>query len=122
LALAASGTVTIEGAMLGTPMVTFYRVNALSWYLQRWRVRTPFLTMVNLVAGRQVVPELIQDQMTADRIAAEALNLLENADAMQTMRAGLADVSKMLGSERDPMEIAADCVEEVMSGDRVHAE
>jgi hypothetical protein len=60
--------------------------------------------------------------MTADRIAAEALNLLENADAMQTMRAGLADVSKMLGSERDPMEIAADCVEEVMSGDRVHAE
>ena len=56
--------------MLGTPMVTFYRVNALSWYLQRWRVRTPFLTMVNLVAGRQVVPELIQDQMTrrADRL------------------------------------------------------
>ena len=55
LALAASGTVTIEAAMLGTPMVTFYRVNALSWYLQRWRVRTPFLTMVNLVAGRRVV-------------------------------------------------------------------
>ena len=79
LALAASGTVTIEAAMLGTPMVTFYRVNALSWYLQRWRVRTPFLTMVNLVAGRQVVPELIQDQMTAERIAAEACRLLEDA-------------------------------------------
>jgi lipid-A-disaccharide synthase len=121
LALAASGTVTIEGAMLGTPMVTFYRVNALSWYLQRWRVRTPFLTMVNLVAGRQVVPELIQDQMTADRIAAEALKLLEDADAMQSMRAGLAEVAGKLGSERDPMEIAADWVEKVVSGDRVHA-
>jgi lipid-A-disaccharide synthase len=121
LALAASGTVTIEGAMLGTPMVTFYRVNALSWYLQRWRVRTPFLTMVNLVAGRQVVPELIQDQMTADRIAAEALKLLEDANAMQSMRAGLAEVAEKLGSERDPMEIAADWVEKVVSGDRVHA-
>jgi len=121
LALAASGTVTIEGSMLGTPMVTFYRVNALSWYLQRWRVRTPFLTMVNLVAGRQVVPELIQDQMTADRIAAEALKLLEDANAMQSMRAGLAEVAEKLGSERDPMEIAADWVEKVVSGDRVHA-
>ena len=122
LALAASGTVTVEGAMLGTPMVTFYRVNALSWYLQRWRVRTPFLTMVNLVAGRQVVPELIQDQMTPERIAAEASTLLDNVDAMQTMRAGLAEVATMLGSERDPMEIAADWVEKVVSGDRVHAE
>jgi len=130
LALAASGTVTIEAAMLGTPMVTFYRVNALSWYLQRWRVRTPFLTMVNLVAGRQVVPELIQDDMTADRIASEASKLLDNVDTMQTMRAGLAEVATKLGSDRDPMEIAADWVESVNSahcstegegGETVHA-
>jgi lipid-A-disaccharide synthase len=116
LALAASGTVTIEAAMLGTPMVTFYRVNALSWYLQRWRVRTPFLTMVNLVAGRQVVPELIQDQMTAERIAAAALRLLEDVEVRKTMSAGLAEVARKLGSERDPMEIAADWV-----GESVHA-
>jgi lipid-A-disaccharide synthase len=126
LALAASGTVTIEAAMLGTPMVTFYRVNALSWYLQRWRVRTPFLTMVNLVADRKVVPELIQEDMTAERISAEALTLLENAGARQSMRAGLAAVAKQLGSERDPMETAADWVEKAwmnkaMSGERVHA-
>jgi len=122
LALAASGTVTIEGAMLGAPMVTFYRVNALSWYLQRWRVQTPFLTMVNLVAGRLVVPELIQDQMTADRIASEALRLLEEPEVMQTMRTGLAEVATMLRSDRDPMETAADWVEKVVSGDRVHAQ
>ncbi|MBZ5631600.1 MAG: lipid-A-disaccharide synthase [Acidobacteriia bacterium] len=126
LALAASGTVTIEAAMLGTPMVTFYRVNALSWYLQRWRVRTPFLTMVNLVAGRQVVPELIQDQMTAERIATEALRLLEDVEARETMCAGLVEVAKKLGSERDPMEIAADWVESANSvrsegGETVHA-
>jgi len=126
LALAASGTVTIEAAMLGTPMVTFYRVNALSWYLQRWRVRTPFLTMVNLVAGRSVVPELIQDDMTADRIASEAFRLLEDTGARNSMCAGLAGVAKQLASDRDPMETAADWVEKVVSkvrsGDRVHAE
>ncbi len=122
LALAASGTVTIEGAMLGTPMVTFYRVNALSWYLQRWRVRTPFLTMVNLVAGRQVVPELIQDQMTSERIAVEACRLLDDAGARNSVCAGLAGVAKDLASDRDPMETAADWVEKVVSGDRVHAE
>jgi len=126
LALAASGTVTVEAAMLGAPMVTFYRVNQLSWYLQRWRVRSPFLTMVNLVAGRHVVPELIQDQMTAERIAAEAFHLLEDTGANQAMRAGLAEVAKKLGSDRDPMEIAADWVERAESvqtegGETVHA-
>ncbi len=121
LALAASGTVTIEAAMLGAPMVTFYRVNALSWYLQRWRVRTPFLTMVNLVAGRKVVPELIQDQMTAEGIAGEAVRLLEDSEARQAMRSGLAEVANKLGSERDPMETAADWVERAISGERVHA-
>ena len=122
LALAASGTVTIEGAILGTPMVTFYRVNALSWYLQRWRVRTPFLTMVNLVAGRRVVPELIQEEMTAERIAAEASRLLDDAEARNSMCADLAGVAKELASDRDPMETAANWVEKVVSGDRVHAE
>src|SRR5262249_35699506 len=48
LALAASGTVTVEAALLATPMVTFYKVNALTWYLGRWLVHAPYLTMVNL--------------------------------------------------------------------------
>ncbi len=65
-ALAASGTVTIEAAMLGTPMVTFYRVNALSWRLGRWMVKAPFLSMVNLVAGRRIAAELIQSEMTGE--------------------------------------------------------
>lgn len=113
LALAASGTVTVEAALLGVPMVTFYRVNALSWILGRWLVRAPFLSMVNLVAGRRVVPELIQHEMTADRIAAEASRLLEDEAGRAAMKADLASVAGKLRSGRDPMEVAADWIERV---------
>jgi lipid-A-disaccharide synthase len=113
LALAASGTVTIEAALLGVPMVTFYRVNALSWMLGRWLVRAPFLSMPNLIAGRRIVPELIQSEMTAERIAAEAARLLESDEARSAMRRDLAEVAEKLASDRDPMEIAAEKIERV---------
>lgn len=113
MALAASGTVTIEAALLGCPLVTFYKVNALSWILGRWLVRVPFLSMVNLVAGRKIAPELIQGEMTGERIAAEAIRLMDDERAMDTMRAGLKEVAAKLASERDPMEIAAEWVEKV---------
>jgi len=114
MALAASGTVTIEAALLGCPLVTFYKVNALSWMLGRWLVRVPFLSMVNLVAGRKIAPELIQGDMTGERIAAEAIRLLDDNAAMDAMRAGLKEVRAKLQSERDPMEIAASWVEKVV--------
>jgi len=113
LALAASGTVTIEAALLGTPMVTFYRVNALSWYSARWMVKSPFLSMANLVAERRIVPELIQHEMNAGNIAAEGIRLLEDVGVRETMRRNLAEVAGKLASERDPMEAAADCVDAV---------
>ena len=115
LALAASGTVTIEAALLGCPMVTFYKVNALSWILGRWLVRAPFLSMVNLVAGRKIAPELIQGQMTGEKIAAEAIRLLDDPVALGAMRAGLKEVAAKLASERDPMEVAADWVQKVVN-------
>jgi lipid-A-disaccharide synthase len=121
LALAASGTVTVEAALLGVPMVTFYRVNALSWILGRWLVRAPFLSMVNLVAGRQIVPELIQDEMSGERIAAEAVRLLADDAARETMRADLAEVAGKLKSERDPAETAAEWIEKVGNEETVHA-
>jgi lipid-A-disaccharide synthase len=115
VALAASGTVTIEAALLGVPMVTFYRVNALSWLVGRRLVKAPFLSMVNLVAGRKIVPELIQGDMTAERIAAEANRLLGDAAARDAMRADLAEVGRKLASDRDPMENAAEWIEKVLS-------
>lgn len=114
VALAASGTVTIEAALLGTPMVTFYRVNALSWILGRWLVNAPFLSMVNLVAGRAVAAELIQGDMTSGRLASEALRLLEDPAARGKMKADLVEVQRNLASDRDPMENAADRVMEVL--------
>ena len=123
LALAASGTVTMEAAILGVPMVTFYRVNALSWLLGRRLVRAPFLSMVNLVAGREIVPELIQQEMTGQRIADEAVRILKNADVRESMRADLGEVARKLASDRDPMEIAAEWIEKVFSESQeiVHA-
>jgi lipid-A-disaccharide synthase len=115
MALAASGTVTIEAALLGCPLVTFYKVNALSWILGRRLVRAPFLSMVNLVAGRKIAPELIQDEMSGAAIAAEAGKLLDDPAAMEEMRAGLKEVAASLVSERDPMEVAAEWVEKVVN-------
>ena len=115
LALAASGTVTVEAALLGAPMVTFYRVNELSWLLGRWLVRAPFLSMVNLVGGRRVAPELIQGEMTGERIAAEAIRLLDDETAREEMRTGLAGVRAKLASGGDPMEKAAEWIEKVFS-------
>lgn len=115
LAVAASGTVTIEAAMLGTPMVTFYRANALDWYLGRWLVKSPFLSMVNIVAGRKVVEELIQHDCTPEKIAAEAMRLLGNEGARREMQAELAQIVAQLRSDRDPLETAADCIEQVLN-------
>jgi lipid-A-disaccharide synthase len=111
VALAASGTVTIEACLLGTPMVAFYRVNKLSWWMGKALVRVPFYSMVNLVAGRRIVPELIQDQMTAENLAREALALLENEAAREGMRRDLAEVADKLSGPDDPLEVAADLIE-----------
>jgi lipid-A-disaccharide synthase len=116
VALAASGTVTIEACLLGTPMVTFYRVNNLSWWMGKALVRVPFYSMVNLVAGRRVVPELMQDEMTAESLAREGLALLENERKREVMRRDLAEVAQKLagaaaGLEADPLDNAAALVE-----------
>lgn len=118
LALVASGTVTVEAALLGTPMVTYYKVSGLSWKLGRWLVRVPHLTMVNLIAGRRVVPELMQNEMTAERLAAEASRLLSDGSAREQMRRELGLVGAKLASEKDPMERAAEIVREFFNEQR----
>ena len=118
VALAASGTVTVEAALLGVPMVTFYRVATPSWLLGKLLVHVPFYTMVNLIAGRKVVPELMQSQMTGRRIASEALRLLRDADERERMLAGLQEVRRRL-SDAGPGEAprrAAAIAQDILEG------
>jgi lipid-A-disaccharide synthase len=97
-AIVASGTATIEAALLGTPMVVIYRVAPVTAAILRRMVRAPFISMVNLIAGRRAVPELIQNDFTPQAVAREVRYLLETSKANDKMKAGLAEVRARLGS------------------------
>jgi len=101
LAIVSSGTATVETALLGKPMIVVYRLSPLTARLARPLVRTKFFSMVNLIAGRGVVPELIQDDFTARRLAEEVAKLLpsskEGEQRVKDMKLGLAEVQKLLG-------------------------
>jgi lipid-A-disaccharide synthase len=97
LALTCSGTVTLEAALLGTPMIVIYRLSFLSWLLGKLVVRVPYISLVNLVAGRRVVPELIQGRVTSRELVRESRRILEDGEVSRRMREGLADVRSKLG-------------------------
>ncbi len=92
----ASGTATVEAALIGTPFVMVYRVAALTWALGRHLVKLPHYGMVNLVAGREVVPELIQDDFTPERVERAVRALLEDGAARRKMTESLAKVRGLL--------------------------
>jgi lipid-A-disaccharide synthase len=106
-AIVASGTATVEAALLGTPMVVIYRVRPMTAAILRRMVRAPFISMVNLIACRRVVPELIQDDFTPKAVAAQVRYLLESAEGRDEMKAGLAEVRAKLGTGK-AIERAAD--------------
>jgi lipid-A-disaccharide synthase len=95
--IVASGTATVEAALLDAPMVVVYRVTPLTALLAKPLVRTKHFAMVNLIAGREVIPELIQKDFTPDKVAEQTLGLLRNPVAVARMRAGLAEVRRRLG-------------------------
>jgi lipid-A-disaccharide synthase len=96
-AIIASGTATVEAALLGTPMVVVYRVTPASAFILRRMVRSPFIGMVNLIAGMIVAPELIQDRFTASAVEWEVRRILESPEARAEAKAGLAEVRAKLG-------------------------
>jgi lipid-A-disaccharide synthase len=96
-AIVASGTATVEAALLGTPTVVVYRVAPVTASILRHMIRTPFIGMVNLIAGRRVAPELIQDDFTPEAVATEVRRLLDSPDARAEAKAGLAEVRAKLG-------------------------
>ena len=95
-AVVASGTATIETALLGTPMVVVYRVTPATWWLGRKLVQTPFYSMVNLVAGEPIVPELIQDRFQPEVVASHVRQLLGDPAAQDRMRLAFRQVAERL--------------------------
>jgi len=93
----ASGTATVQSALHGTPMVIVYRLSPLTYAIGRRFVRVQTYGMVNLVAGRRVVPELIQDALTPEAVAREVVPLLTDRARADAMRRDLADVRARLG-------------------------
>ena len=98
VAVVASGTVTVQAALHGCPMVVVYRVGPLTYTLGKPLVHVDTYAMVNLVAGRRVVPELIQDAFTPEAAAAEALRVLTEPSHAAQVKADLAEVRAKLGT------------------------
>jgi lipid-A-disaccharide synthase len=96
LLVAVSGTVTLEAAILGAPMVVIYKVSLLTKLILGTLVKMKYYSIVNIIAGREVVPELMQRQATPRRIAATVENLLQ-PDKLRQVQDGLALVNRKLG-------------------------
>jgi lipid-A-disaccharide synthase len=97
LAFVASGTATLETALCGTPMIVVYRTSAASYAIGKRLVKVPWISLVNIVAGEGVVPELIQEHFHAARLEREGAALLGAPDELMKMRLGLARVAARLG-------------------------
>jgi lipid-A-disaccharide synthase len=118
-AMAASGTLTLELAILQVPMVVSYRVSMLTYLLARPFIRVQYASLVNLVAGKEVVPELLQDKATSQNIYNEISGLVINNQAGDSMRQELVQVVKQLGApggSRRTAEIALEMMTEGTPG------
>ncbi len=111
--IAASGTVTVEAAILGLPLVSVYRLHWLTYLLAVVIVKLPYFTMVNLIAGRQVFPELLQAELTPDNVLSALRPLLPDGSRRQEVEAGMEEVVNALGGTRPASRRAAECVLEI---------
>jgi len=113
LALVASGTATLETALLGVPMIIVYKISLLSYFIGRLFVHVKNIGLVNIIAGKTIVPELIQGDASGMRIAAESLSILKNGERRQKMIKELEAIRARLGepgAARRAAQIAHDMI------------
>jgi len=112
-AIVASGTATLETALAEVPMVVVYRVGKLSYLIGKKLISVPHISLVNLIAGREVVPELIQDDVDAQNICLRAEEIIDHQDKFDQVVEGLREVKSLLGpaggAERAAREVV-DCL------------
>lgn len=97
LAIVASGTASLECALVGIPQVVIYRVHPLTYAVGKRVVKVKFLSMVNVMAGEKVVPEFLQDELTPSAVAQEALELLNNPQRRDAMKRRVGEIVATLG-------------------------
>ena len=114
VALASSGTATLEAAVLGTPSVVMYRLSRATYLLGRWLVKLPHWSLVNIIAGREVVPELIQQEVNGQRIAAEVRRMIE-PETFARIAGELAEIRGKLG-EAGASRRAAEEIHKMVAG------
>jgi lipid-A-disaccharide synthase len=113
--IVASGTATVEAAMMNLPFVMVYRVSGLTYLLGKPRVKVPRFAMVNLIAGEEVVPELVQHDFTAENVVARVKEIIPEGAARARMLAGLAKVKdKLRGTSEASGKKAADRAAELI--------
>ena len=123
--IVASGTATVEAAMMTAPFVMVYRVSPLTYWLGRPRVKVPYFAMVNLIAGEAVVPELVQNDFTAQNVVARINEILPDGPLRNRMLEGLARVKTRLQAPpganswaQHPVDRAAEIILGLSSGNR----
>jgi lipid-A-disaccharide synthase len=110
-AIAASGTVTLETALSGTPMIVMYKVSPLSYRIGKALIKVKHISLVNLVADKRLVPELIQDQASPENIAATAITMLDDREKLMQLSRELSELRYKLGGRG-----ASERVAEIASG------
>ena len=114
----ASGTATVEAALMGTPFVMVYRVSPITYLLGKPRVKVPHFAMVNLIAGQEVVPELVQRDFTCERVVARLRQILPDGLVRERMLEGLAGVkARLRGPDQHgarPVDRAAEAIFELL--------
>ncbi len=117
LAVVASGTATLETAIIGSPLIVVYRASRLNWRIFRPLINTPFVGMPNLIAGKEIAPELLQDDLNGERLAKLIVEFLGDPARLERSRDDLAEVRKKLG-EANASERAASRILDLLNQDK----
>jgi lipid-A-disaccharide synthase len=105
-AVVTSGTATLETALFDVPQVVVYRTNAFSYAIGRWLVKVDFISLVNLIAGREVIQEFLQGQMSVENVAAELEKLVEDKSYRARIMKGYQEMKEKLGDRNASQEAA----------------
>jgi len=97
-ALVCSGTATLETAIMQKPFLIVYKMNPLNYLLYRPQVKLPYIGMVNIIAGKKVIPEFIQGKATAENISKAALEIINNPQELSRLKNELAQIKTALGT------------------------